>query len=138
MLGKIIRLPPKLIFVVFFYLPSQKDQFFFGMTFKYFFSVYWKVINDPRQYKFFEMKPRCAEMINPVIYEFKEIKKNFVTFDRRYQRCVECRARRMCCDRKEVCHYCKKNNFQCVKKKRSSEKGYIRWITERGIVLSTP
>ena len=38
-------------------------------------------------------------------------------FDKKYQRCNECKRQRLCCDKNEQCYLCAKRNLICIKKK---------------------
>ncbi|CAG8787365.1 673_t:CDS:1, partial [Gigaspora rosea] len=40
-----------------------------------------------------------------------------VIFDKKNQRCVDCKREGLICDNKIKCIYCEKKNIQCVKKK---------------------
>jgi hypothetical protein len=115
----ILSLPYELSLLIFENLNNQKEQYYLGQQCKYLWKIYNSVIYDSRYYGCFINNE--LNILNPLKIDFlrievsKKNKRKIIVFDGRYDRCKECRRRRLFCDKKRECLLCKRDNIKCVK-----------------------
>ena len=89
----IFSLPLELLVKIFENLPDQKTQYKLGRVNKRLQIIYQRVISDPRYYSGYVNN--ILNIFNPLRIKFMRIegveKKKIVVFDRKYERCKECR-----------------------------------------------